>query len=253
MELQSFLTVDGKPLSLQQSLMYLRATGRLDPFISDILRQYVTEQEIKQREDVAIEPGTIEQSIIDFRLENQLTDSKTFQDWLNSNGLDFSTFHAQVTARFQQEKLKEVVTKEKLSEYFIERKIFLDRVVLSRIVVEQQELAAELYSQLTEEEASFEELAEEYSLAEESVAGGMMGPVSKGTLPEELRAFVDAAIRGTVLQPLELEEKWCIFRVGKLLETSLENQQVQQILREELFDKWLGEQIQNMQIQVQVN
>ena len=115
MESQSFITVDGKPLSLQQSLMYLRATGRLEPFISDILRQYVTEQEIKRREDVAIEPGTIEQSIIDFRLEHQLTDSKKFQDWLNSNGLDFSTFHAQVMARFQQEKLKEVVTKDKLS------------------------------------------------------------------------------------------------------------------------------------------
>lgn len=253
MESQSFLTIDGEHLSLQKSLMYLRSTGQLETFIGGILRQYVVDKEIKHRKNFTIEPGTTEQAVIDFRLENKLGDSQKFQAWLNTNGLDFQTFHAQITNHFQQERLKDVVTEGKLSEYFIERKIFLDRVVLSRIVVEQQELAEELYSQLSEEEASFEELAQEYSLAEESIASGIIGPVSKGSLPDNLRAAIDAAIPGTILNPLQLEEKWCIFRLGKFLEASFEDPQVKQILREELFEKWLGEKIQNMEVEIQVN
>lgn len=251
MDAKAFLTVDEEALSLKQCLRYLQTSGKLQGFLGDILRQYVLEQELNTREDLAINPAVIEQAVIDFRLQQQLTDPKVFQDWLNRNGLDYSTFHNQISSNFKTEKLKQVATEPKLQEYFIERKVFLDRVVLSRIMVENQELAEELKIQV-KEGASFEELAREHSVADDRIANGMMGPVSRGTMPDVVRAAIDSANEGDLVGPLEIDNRWALFRVEQVLPASLDNPQLSQMLRNELFDRWMGEKIQKMTVKLQV-
>jgi parvulin-like peptidyl-prolyl isomerase len=251
MDAKAFLTVDEQPLTLRQCLRYLQTSGKLQGFLGDILRQYTLEQEIATRQDLEISPAVIEQAVIDFRLQQQLTDPNVFQEWLNRNGLDYSTFHAQISSNFRVEKLKQVATEPKLQEYYIERKVFLDRVVLSRIIVDNQELAEELKIQI-KEGASFEELAREHSVADDRIANGMMGPVSRGTMPDTIRAAIDSANVGDLIGPLEIENRWALFRVEQVLPASLDNPQLSQMLRNELFDRWIGEKIQKMTVKLQV-
>jgi parvulin-like peptidyl-prolyl isomerase len=220
--------------------------------MSDVLRQHVIEQEINTRTDIEISSTLIEQTIIDFRLKNQLTDAQKFQEWLTNNGTDYTTFHTSITFSFQLEKLKELITESKLPEYFIERKIYLDRVILSRILVDSQELAEELQTQI-EEGSSFEHLAKEYSLADERVFNGMMGPISRGTIPDILRAAVDATAPGKLINPIEIEGRFALFRLEQILPASLEDPQLQQSLKNELFEKWLGDKIQNLTVKIQVD
>jgi parvulin-like peptidyl-prolyl isomerase len=252
MENSSFLTIDDQPISYGQAVKYLQASGKLGQFIGDILRQYVIEQELQTRKDIFISPALTEQTIIDFRLKNQLTDPSRFQQWLQSNGTDYDTFHSSVAYGFKVEKLKAVVTESKLQEYFIERKIYLDRVVLSRIIVDSQELAEELQTQI-EEGANFEQLAQEYSLADDKIVNGMMGPVSRGTMPDTLRAAIDIARPGQLVGPIELEGRYGLFRVEQFLSASLEDTQLRQALQNELFEKWLAEKIQKLTVKLQVN
>lgn len=250
METASFLVVDDQSLSLKQSLQYLQTAGKLQLFIGEVIRQYIIEQELNHRSDLDISPAFTEQAVINFRLERQLTDPNVFQEWLTRNGLDYATFHNQVVSSFKLEKLKIQIAEHKLQEYFIERKLFLDRVVLSRITVQEQELAEELYSQIVEG-ARFEQLAQEYSLAEDRIVNGMMGPVSRGTLPDHLRTVIDSASTGDVLAPLELDKNWCIFRVEQFLPASLDGP-LQQELQNQLFEQWLVEKMQKMTIKLQV-
>jgi len=248
---EQFLSVDDQPISLAQALKYLQSSGKLQPLIVEILRQYIIEQELQTRDDLDISPALTEQAVIDFRLQRQLSDPKQFQEWLASNGTDYSTFHNQVTFGFKLEKLKAQVTEPKLQEYFIERKLFLDRVVLSRIIVDNKELAEELSSQI-EEGAAFEDLAREYSIADDRIVNGMMGPVSRGTMPDVLRAVVDSVSQRDIVGPLELEGRWGLFRVEQLLPASLEDSQLKQALQNELFDRWLTAKIQTMVVKLQV-
>lgn len=248
---QPFLSVDDQPIPLAQALQYLQSAGKLQSVIGDILRQYIIEQELQTRDDLDVNPALTEQAVIDFRLQNQLTDPKVFAQWLASNGKDYSSFHASVTFGFKLEKLKAQVTEPKLQEYFIERKLFLDRVVLSRLVVADRELAEELASQI-EEGASFEQLAREYSIADDKIVNGMMGPISRGTLPDVLRAAVDLASPGELIEPLELEGRWVLFQVGQFLPASLEDGQLKQALQNELFEQWLAQKIQKMSVKLQV-
>jgi len=252
MESLAFLTVNDQPISIGQAVKYLQVSGKLGQFIGDVLRQYVIEQELRTREDIFISPAVTEQTIIDFRLKNQLTDPASFQEWLTNSGTDYATFHSTVAFGFTLEKLKAVVTEPKLQEYFIERKIFLDRVVLSRIIVDNRELVEELQAQI-EEGASFEQLAREYSLADDKIVNGMMGPVSRGTMPDILRASVDVTSPGKLVGPIELEERYGLFRVEQFLSASLEDTQLKQALQNELFEKWLAEKIQKLTVKLQVN
>ncbi|MEB3214916.1 MAG: peptidylprolyl isomerase [Nostocales cyanobacterium 94392] len=251
MESSSFLTVDDRLISVQQAVKHLQVSGKLGQFIRDILRQDVIEQEIKARTEIELSPALTEQAIIDFRLKNELSDPQKFQDWLNNSGTDYDTFHATVAFGFKLEKLKSVIADSKLGEYFIERKIFLDRVVLSRIIVDNRELAEELHTQI-EEGTSFEQLAREYSLADDKIVNGMMGPVSRGTMPDKLRAAVDVANPGDILGPIQLEERYGLFRLEQLLPASLEDTQLKQALQNELFEKWLAEKIQKLTVKLQV-
>jgi parvulin-like peptidyl-prolyl isomerase len=262
---QPFLIVDHQPITLAQALQYLQSSGKLESFIGEILHQYVIEQELQNRDDLGISLALIEQAIIDFRLQNQLSDPQVFAQWLAKNGKDYDTFHQQVTVGFKLEKLKDQVTQPKLPEHFIERKLFLDRVILSRIIVTERELAEELGTQI-EEGGSFEQLAREYSVTDDRIFNGMMGPISRGTLPDAIRTAVDAANPGDLVGPLEFaalgsqdvvgskeQGYWGLFRVEQFLPASLEDPQLKQALQNELFEQWLAQKIQTMTVKLQVD
>lgn len=248
---KALLIVDDQPLPLRQCLKYLQVSGKLQGFIGDILRQYVLERELESRQDLDVNSALIEQAVVDFRLQNKLTEPQAFQDWLARSGSNYETFHSQITGTFKLEKLKAQIVEARLQEYFIERKLMLDRVVLSRIVVESKELAEELYTQVNEG-ASFEQLAQEYSKADERIANGMMGPVSRGAMPDVLRAAIDSAHPGELIGPVQVENYWAIFRVEQFLPATLEDNQLKQVMQNELFDRWIAEKIQSMTVKLQV-
>lgn len=252
MTTQALLTVDDQELSLRDCMRHLQSSGKLQDFIGGILRQHILQQETETRTDLDIPEGVVEQAIIDFRIQQQLSDATAFQEWLKKNGSDYSNFHKQITGNFKVEKLKMVIAEEKLQEYFIERKVFLDRIILSRIIVDSQDLAEELKIQIQEESATYEQLARTHSITDDKLVNGMMGPVSRGTLPDSIRAQIDSATPGTLIGPLELEGKWGLFRVEEFLEASLEDPQLQQTLRNELFERWLAEKMQKMDVKLQV-
>ncbi len=248
----ALLTVDDQEISLRDCMRHLQSSGKLQDFIGGILRQHILQQETETRTDLEIPEGVVEQAIIDFRLQQQLSDATAFQEWLKKNGSDYSSFHKQIASNFKVEKLKMVVSEDKVQEYFIERKLFLDRVILSRIIVDDKDLAEELKTQIQEASATYEELARRHSITDDKMVNGMMGPVSRGTLPDTIRAQIDAANPGSLIGPLELEEKWGLFRVEEFLEASLDDAQLQQTLRNELFERWLSEKMQKMDVKLQV-
>ena len=226
-----FLTADDAPLTLGQALRYLKSSGKLESVVWEVRCQHVIEQEL-QTQQLVINPDEIDQIVMDFRLENQLTGYESFQDWLASEGIDSTTFRQRIAFNLKLEKLKATVTEPNIQEDFIERKLFLDRVVLSRLVVEERSLAQELKSQIVEDGARFEQLAQEYSVTEDRIFNGMMGAVSRGSMPDALRSAIDEANPGDLLDPLEIQGLWYLVRLEKFLSASLDEH-----LRQELPKK----------------
>lgn len=245
-----FLTIDDQPITVTQVFRYLKAAQKLETFVSDLARQFVIEREL-QAQNVQVSPAAIEQAVIDFRLQQNLTQPDAFQDWLSRNNLTFETFYAQVASNFRIQRLREIATGDRIKAYFVERKLYLDRVVISRLIVENGDLADELKSQLIEG-AAFEKLVQEYSITDDRVMNGMMGAVNRGAMPDELRSRVDAAQPGDIIGPLELEGRWALFRLESVIPATLDNPQIRQTLQNELFDQWLGERMQKLPIKLQM-
>lgn len=251
MELNPLLIVDEQPITLNQALQYLEMSGKLNTFIATILRQHTLEQEIHSSE-AEVDPVLVEQAIQQFRTDSQLLEEQQFQQWLRQRGLNYQALQQQMIRRIKLNRLIPKVTEPKLQECFIDRKLFLDRVILSRIVVDSQELAEELKSQILEEGMSFEPLAREYSLTDDRLMNGMMGAISRGQLSDGLRAVIDQAKPGDIVGPLWVDRRWCLFRVEQFLPASLADEQLQQSLRDEIFEQWVTEKLRRQQVHLLV-
>ena len=249
MDINNFLTIDGVTLSLEQSLDYLRTAGKLSTVVLEIAQQYLLENEIKALEISEPEADIVEQFILEFRLQQQLTSPESFQKWLLTNGINYAEFKQQVTFRIKQENLKEKVTELKVQKYFVQNKENLARVVLSRIVVQHPEIAQDLKAQLVDRGADFVQLAKQYSTVDDAVVGGVMGPVIRAQMPEMVRKATENAQVGQIIGPLQIEGRYCLLKVEQLLPASLEGA-LKRDLENLLFEEWLKEKLQNMNVKL---
>jgi parvulin-like peptidyl-prolyl isomerase len=247
-----FLTADDEPISLGQTLRYLESSGRLNSLLWEIMRQYVIERELQALEKLDIGSNALEQAVIDFRLARQLISAESFEEWLVNEGINYAIFRKQLASTLRLENLKSQIAEPNVQEYFIKRKLLLDRVVLSRLVVQEETLAEELKNQILEDEVKFESLVQEYSVSEDRIVNGMMGAISRGALPDELRMAIDSAKSGALIGPLKIEELWYLVRVEKLLPASLD-EILKKELEDELFEQWLEEKIKSIDVQLKVN
>lgn len=246
-----FLTINDRSISLSQSLAYLRKSGQLAAFLATILRQHILKEELQELEHINIDSATVEQTLINFRISRQLTEPKEFERWLATTGMSYDEFRSSVTDDLKLEKLKFEIAEPKIEGYFKERKPFLDRVVLSRIILDDKDLAENLKQQVLEDRSQFEKLAREYSITNDSIANGMMGPVNRGQMPDILRAAVDLASSGEIIGPLEIEGRYCLFRLEQFLPAVLEGA-LKQELQNQLFEQWMQEKLQKLQVKLEV-
>lgn len=253
MESKPLLTIGEEQLSWGQGLRYLQASGKLQSFVTEIVRQYVIEKELESREDINVNPAVMQQAIIDFRLQRKLEDQQKFQEWLQQNRISYNALEAQITNSFKLKQLRDSITSEKIEEYFNERKAGLDYVILSRIVVEDKELADALHHKIVAEGGKFEDLAKEYSVTNDKNFNGIMGTVSLGSLPEDLRNTVNVANPGDIVGPFKTDKFWSIFRLEQLQAASLDNPEIRKKLDGELFERWIAEKLQNNKITLHVN
>lgn len=251
MESKPFIVIGEDELSLAQALKYLQMSGKLQSFVTEIARQYVLEQELEELETTTVDTEKLQKSIADFRAQNNLTDSQKFQRWLDEKGMNYGMLETQIASGFKMLQLKNSLTEGKLEDYFTERKEYLDSVVLSRIVVQDKELGDAIYLKIIEEGANFEDLVKEFSITNDRNVKGLIGPVSIGTLPEEVRTAMEGANSGQVMGPFNIDGYWCVFRFEEFQPASFDNENLKRRLENEIFDRWLAEKLQNLKVKIQ--
>ena len=242
------LAIDHHPVTFKQVLKWLRSTGKLPQFLQELISQYVIEQELHQRADLEINSLILNRAIARFRQENDLTDPQHFQLWLIDQGWDEAIFQKQMQFNLKLDQFKAQLTAPQLSEAFIEQKLLLDQVVLSRIVVNSQDLAEELKTQIVEDGARFEQFAQDYSQTDDAITNGMMGVVSRADVQTWLGIDVYHIQLGQVVA-IAHEQSWWLIRVEKILPAEL-NDSVKNYLQEQIFQQWLGKQVQALTIDV---
>jgi|UniRef100_UPI0040479BD7 parvulin-like peptidyl-prolyl isomerase len=126
---------------------------------------------------------------------------------------------------------------------FLDRKDDLDRVVYSLLRVSDRALAEELYLRVREEGASFRSLAEQFSEGPETETGGLIGPIAMTAAHPELAKRLRVGREGQIWPTFAIGDVWLVVRLERLLPAQLDAPTRAQMLHE-LFERWLGEQVE---------
>ncbi|TFI52802.1 peptidylprolyl isomerase [Mastigocladus laminosus UU774] len=207
--------------------------------LPQLLREMIIDQAIAPFDCT---PEEEEKAYQGFYLQQRLKTEAERQAWLGDRNMTPEQVRKLVIRALRLEKFKQATWKNELDAYFQIRKPQLDRVIYSVIRTKESGIAQEIYFRLQAEEQSFAELAPKYSMGPEARTKGIVGPVELGKLHPKLAKLLTVIPPGQILPPTPIDNWLVILRLEKILPVEL-NDVIRWQLRHELFLKWLGQQV----------
>ncbi|MGG6264004.1 peptidyl-prolyl cis-trans isomerase [Leptolyngbya sp. AN03gr2] len=244
----ALLTIDNASLSLGTVLRYYQLSGRLLPWIRDIVEQHIIFTEIQQRDDLNVTLAEVEQAAVEVRVQQKLMDATTFQQWLDSQGMNYDLFQNRIILNLKLEKLKSKIAAPNLQALFDEQRSLLDQVEVTCIVFAEEAHAHQFKAQVSTSQ-DFDRVVSEYTIADPLKVSVMKSAIRFGQLPEDVRGTLRNARVGELVEPLHMEQRWCVFRVEQFLPATLEGA-IQKSLEDRLFQQWLVEKAQEVNVKL---
>jgi len=174
----------------------------------------------------------------------QITNQEQLNTWLTQSGMTVEQFEPYILRDLKLEKFKQAEWDHLLESHFLECKNQLDKIVYSLIRTKEPGIAQELYFRIQENEGDFADLARQYSEGGEAETGGLIGPVELNVPHPQIVQILTTGMVGKISPPTQIGEWWILLRLEKYLSTQLDDN-VRQRLRNDLFQKWLMNQLQN--------
>ena len=171
---------------------------------------------------------------------HKLSSPESLQHWFKHEGLDEQNWKEAITRSWRWQKWCHEHFKDQLTTYYLKRKPLLDRVTYSLLRVKDKALATELYLRIKEGEASFEQVASEFSAGPERNSGGKLGPVPMHQPHPVLARLLQVSSPGQLWPPKQLENWWIVVRLHELQTTQLDSQTAEKLCLE-LGEKHLEE------------
>jgi len=134
--------------------------------------------------------------------------------------------------------------------FFLERRTALEQVVFSLLRLQQLHAAEELYLRLSDDGADFAQLARSFSLGQERLSGGLVGPMAVGQLHPRIAAALGRLQPGQVHPPVDVEPFQLVLRLEHREPASLSDTLRQQLLNE-LLERELASTVE-AQVQLQL-
>ena len=151
----------------------------------------------------------------------QLTNPERRRAWLSRNGLSEDDFNVMAYRSWQWLVWCRDRWRDDLQTIFLQRKAEFDQVTYSFLRLLDGELAQELYLKIKEGEASFSEMAAQFSGGPEKRNGGRLGPVPLSELHPALAKLLKVSKPGRLWPPKKFDGWWILVRLEKLQPATL--------------------------------
>jgi parvulin-like peptidyl-prolyl isomerase len=184
-----------------------------------------------------------------FLKQNGLDNQEAVQAFLVSQGLSAEDLRWQIELPLRVRAHCIEHFSHKAEAHFLQRKNQLDRVVYSLLRVRDGYLARELYLRMEAGEASFAELAAQYSEGHEKQTHGVVGPVPLTQAHPALAERLRVSRSGELLQPFQIAEWWLVARLESYTPASFD-EATSERMATELFDLWVREETTRKMLQL---
>lgn len=153
----------------------------------------------------------------------QLKGEEELKIWKKKNGFNEDQWNDYITRKWRWTKWCMDKFRERIPNYYLEKKSMLDKVQYSLIRVSSENLANELYLRINEKESTFEEIAKKYSEGPEKQTQGIVGPDSVGKAHPALAKLLQVSEKGQIWSPRKIDKWWIIVRLNYVQKTSLDD------------------------------
>lgn len=224
---------------------------KLSCSIPEIIERIVTRKIIAataENSGISIEIEELQKAADQFRLINKLENSDDTWSWLQQYSMSLDDFEELVYTNLITNKLVQHLFADKVEAYFFEHQLNYAAAVIYEVVLDDQELAIELFYALNEGETSFYEIAHEYIQDTElRRSGGYRGIVKRQDFKPEISAAVFASEPPQLLKPIVSSNGVHLILVEEIIQGEFDDKLRSQILSD-LFIEWLKQQIAEVEV-----
>ncbi|NEP43847.1 MAG: peptidylprolyl isomerase, partial [Okeania sp. SIO2H7] len=168
--------------------------------------------------------------------------------WLEKHGLSVEDLEESAYMGVISQKLVAHLFADKIEPYFYDNQLNYAGVVMYEVVLDDEDLAMELFYAIGEGEMSFHDVAHKYIEDKElRRQGGYRGVLSRKDLKPEISAAVFAATPPQVIKPIVTSKGVYLILVEEIIEPELDNKLGSQIVSE-LFDDWVKKQVESVAV-----
>jgi len=222
--------------------------------IPEIVEQIITRKIITtaaSEAGIKVETEELQETANKFRLMNKLLSADDTWKWLKKHDLSLDNFEEIVYYTAISDKLAAHSFADKVEPYFYEHQLDHASAVIYEVVLDDEDLAVELFYAITEEEMSFHDVAQQYIQdVELRRKGGYRGIVLRKEMKPEISAAVFAATPPQMLKPIVTSKGVHLIWVEEVIQPELDDKMRYQIISN-LFNEWLKQQTEAVETIIQ--
>jgi parvulin-like peptidyl-prolyl isomerase len=202
---------------------------------------------------IKVEPEELQQAGDNLRLAKKLVKAADTWTWLKTHNLSLDEFEEIVHTSVLSAKLANYLFAKQVESFFFAHQLDYVAAATYEIVLDNKDLALELFYALKEGEISFPEIARKYIQNPElKHTWGYQGIRCRREFPSVIASSVFAANAPQIIKPIETSKGVYLIWVEKIFHPKLDKQMRAQI-QQDLFATWLKQQIEQLEIVIQIN
>lgn len=225
----------------------VKLSGQMPELVEEIVTRKVIKDAVDQA-GITIELEELQKVADQMRLMNNLRSADETWAWLEQRGMSLDDFEEVVYDTVSSGKLSAHLFADKVESYFYENQLDYAGVVIYEVVLDDQDLALELFYEIQEGDVSFYDVAHDYIQDQELRRKlGYRGIMYRKDLKPEISAAVFAANPPEVLKPIVTAQGVHLILVEEIVQGELDDQLRYQIISD-LFSGWLKQQIGKIEV-----
>jgi parvulin-like peptidyl-prolyl isomerase len=228
-------------ITQEKIIQQLKFSRQMPTIIREIVSRQIISDTAKAK-SITLTEEEIQQAADSFRLQNNLSSSRATLNWLEKHNLSVEEFEQLVYYNSLSLKLAQELYGDRAEAYFYEHKIDYAKAAIHEVILDNFDLAIELFYGIQEREFSFWDVAHQYIQDSElRYRGGYRGYLKREELKPEISAAVFAAKPPQVIKPIVVEKRTYLLYVSEIIQPKLTSKIHYQIINK-LFNQWLEKQ-----------
>lgn len=234
-------------ISVEEIINHLKISYQIPKTLEEIaIRKIIIKT--AEAEGVNVEPEQLQEAADKFRLQNNLLSSTDTLNWLKKYCLSLDDFEESIYINVLEKQLSKYLFEGKIEGIFARDRLNYGGAVIYEIVLNNLDLALELFYALQEKEVTFAELARRYIEDKElSRCGGYRGTIQRKELKPEISAAIFAAKPPVILKPIAIAKQVHLIFVEEIIEPQL-NDLIREQIRQELFSQWVQQELKKIRL-----